>query len=301
MRERDVGLKSKKDKPIFIQGLFRSRTTFVASEFGHDPENKLFNEPLHPLFGERRQQREAPKSLRHPPLEEGFLAELPTNIESPIDLGVKRYFLKPDEEEPELENYFSKLINTSSGRPVFKLVRMPLRGEWLANKFPGVHVYVDRDLSGLVNSYYSYHGRFSWYLSEFVTIAGANADNPVFARLAEFMGLKKTDGNYFYLKDYYRRLTYQKFREGQFGKQTMVDMVAFFSELAFSQASRYADVIITSEDLRNPDKRKLIAEDLTQLSGSDINFSNFKDKYPKLEIAPSEEVLEIINDAKRKS
>ncbi|MBI4157604.1 hypothetical protein HY502_02045 [Candidatus Woesebacteria bacterium] len=298
MTERHTGSSGQYDKPVFIQGLFRSRTTFVASKFAEDSRNKLIIEPLHPSFGQAQAQQISPKSLRHPPFKETSLAKIPEDIQVPIDLGIKRYYLKSTEAEPEVKHYFNQLIASAEGRPVFKFVRMALRGEWLKQNIPGVHIYVDRDLSGLINSYYSFRGRFSWYLSEFVTVIGINADNPVFGGLAHYLGLKKMEGNYHELKDRYRRLTYQKFQDDLYSKQTMVDMIAFFRELAVAQANTYANTIITTNDLRSEDKRHQIAEELTQLTGTIIDFSDYRDRHLRHTVEPSLEILTIIKNAK---
>lgn len=286
------------EKPVFIQGLFRSRTTYLLSEFAKDPKNKIFNEPLHPLAGNENLKL-SPKSLRHPPLPPESFAKYPEGILVPVDLGIKRYFLKADEDLPELQNYINTLIISTEERPVFKFVRMALRGNWTSDKFPGTHIYIDRDLSELINSYYSFHGRFSWYLTELTTIVGTNSDQPVFSELADYMGLTKVDGNYYELRRHFGKISAANFKDGRYSKETMIDMVAFFREIALAEAESYAAAVITSEDLRNPEKRKKTAEILTDLTGSLIDMSGYKDKKPKEFLSPSSNMVALIENARQ--
>lgn len=288
------------EKPVFIQGLFRSRTTYVLSKFAQDATNTLFNEPLHYLAGKGPEKQIDPRVLRHPQISDSSLAIYPPDVEVPVDLGVKKYFLTQGESESVLENYLNKLLNSTDKRPVFKFVRMSLRGNWLANKFPGVHVYVDRDLSGLMGSYFSFGRRFGWYLSEFVTIVGANADNPAFEELAKYLELNKKGGSYSELKTYYKDVTAANFDSGKYTKQTMVDIVAFFRQLSLAQANYYANISINSESLRNPEKRRQTSEKLTEITGTIVDLQDFKDKIPQEEVFPSENILTIIRNARLK-
>lgn len=286
------------EKPVYIQGLFRSRTTFVLSKFANDPKNTLLDEPLHFLAGKARNKQIDPRVLRHPEISESSLATYPPDVVVPIDLGVKDYFLAQKEPQPVLESYLNRLLDSTEKRPVFKFVRMSLRGNWLANNFPGVHVYVDRDLSGLMSSYFSFGRRLGWYLSEFVTIVGANAESPAFGELAKYLELKKHDGSYQELKSHYKDVAIAKLDAGKYIQQTMIDIVAFFRQLALAQADSYANVSINSEGLRDPKKRRQISDRLTEITGTVIDLRDFKDKVPKEEVSPSENILTIIRNTR---
>ena len=290
---------SASQKPVFIQGLTRSRTTYFWSKFRSDPKNYCFYEPLHPLLVDQRphpSQVVSASILRHPPLKKFVFAEYPLIVRAPIDLGVRRYFLSKDEEVPELEKYFNSLIDLATGRPIFKLVRLALRGEWLAQKFHGNHIYLDRDLTELVNSYYSFRGRQSWYLKELITIVGANTEGKIFGELAHYLGLESKEGSYQDLRDYYQKVTQDKFSQGEYTRQKMVDLVAFLREIALFQAQKYATLIVTGGDFLH--HREYLEDVLFQLTGTKVDFSDFKFRPKSLEVFPSPEVIKIIERAK---
>ena len=100
---------------------------------------------------ELRTDRADPERLRragHPRLEQPYFAEYLELLEAGgagLDpaLSYERYFLAPDEPDPALERYLSRLIGhaASAGqRPVLCFVRSPLRALWMRRRLGGLHL-----------------------------------------------------------------------------------------------------------------------------------------------------------------
>lgn len=286
------------DTPVFLHGLWRSQTTYWWSKFRSDENNRCLNEPLHHDLQTMKKKSEfSSKRLRHPQLSEPPFAEYPLDVLSAGDLSIKKYYLHPEEEDPDLEHHLRSLMDLD-GRTVFKIVRGTLRAEWMAQKLGGVHIYIDRDLPSLMNSYYSFRGGLSWYLSEFVTIVGANADHQKLRELADYLQLEKVDGDHSLLRAHYTKLTRQRVTEKIYTRQEFTDVVAFFRELSLDQAQRYADMIVTPADMSDLKRKAEIEEKVLELTGTKVDFTDYQHKVKEEKVPPSSQILSIIERAK---
>lgn len=286
------------DTPVFLHGLWRSRTTYWWSKFRMDENNRCLNEPLHHDLQEMKKKSEfSSKRLRHPALYNPPFTEYPSDVPSAGDLSIKKYYLHSDEDDPDLEHHLRSLMDLE-GRPVFKMVRGTLRAEWMAKKLNGVHIYIDRDVPSLMNSYFSFRGGLSWYLSEFMTIVGANADRTKFTGLADYLHLEKVDGDHSFMRAHYTKLTRQRVKEKVYTQQEFTDVVTFFRELSLDQAKRYADLLANPDDLNDLNRRAEIEEKVLLLTGTNVDFSDYQHKVKDEKISPSSKIFSIIERAK---
>jgi hypothetical protein len=192
---------------VFLQGLWRSGSTYVWSRFRRDAAARCYFEPLHEGMGRltpKRIWRESGamgEGLRHPRLDAPYFAEYAPLL---ARRGVARYrpgfarerfALGPEDRHAPLERYIDGLIAHawSEGRvPVLGFNRGNFRMGWMARRFDPCTVFVERDAEAVWGSYMDHaaQGNFT-FLKNWLLILERNRRCPLFAPLAEIAPLRR--------------------------------------------------------------------------------------------------------------
>lgn len=271
-------------EPIFLQALWRTGSTYLFGKFRTRDELRCYFEPLHEsLFCKTREKlltdyQAASKKFGHNSISHNYYDEFNVRAEGGV-AGFKRrftlenYVLGPDEDDPELEAYIQGLIDhaeENGQRAVMQFNRGVLRAEWMRERFEGTHIYLNRNPSDMLSSYRNK----GYYLPVYLAIIGQNAEHPVFQEIAERYGVKPYDHSH--VRDQRKfTATFKHFARQARGlaHEDEQDIVAFFWTLGLAQATRYADVIIDTDQILEPNGRTM-PELLGKATYMDIDFSD---------------------------
>jgi len=277
--------------PIFINGQFRTRSTWWFTKFRNVSETCCFYTPLSPELVDTTPHKVGSYSntvsLRHEKTNHYF-TEYPGFPDKLVphakDWSQHPYALSPDDKEPEMVEYFSSLIDhahSENKRPVFKLNSGLLQGAWLKEHFGGIHIFLDRDVPSLRRSFDSYRGWMSWAWKDLVMIVGQNHDHPVFQPIADHLGYHPERKTYAEARKQAMSFWIRQKNAGKFTQETKFELTAYFQELARAHAQTYADYVIGDID----DVTKTQAE-VRKLTGLELDLSSYKHKEP----APAHEI-----------
>lgn len=269
--------------PVFLQSLWRSCSTYFWAKFRTNCDWRCYNEPLHEILLNLDGQgvenvADTAEILRHPHVDEHYFAEYPQLPEGGVPLFRKRFtaenfYLHPQSADEELAAYLGSLFAHAAQnmqRPFLQPNRGLLRAEWMQKSFGGVHLYLNRDIEELLRSYFSFGGNDSYFLQNFATIIGQNANAPFFSELAALKGLKPFSGRtYVEEREHFGRMT------ADWQRQDFSDIVAFIWVTGLAQASRYAGGLIEVARLRDNEYRHALRASLLNLTGSDMDFFDF--------------------------
>jgi hypothetical protein len=249
---------NQKSAPIFLQALWRARSTYWWSKFRTDPSLMCFYEPLHEaLRHEKPDANDVPQwksditHLRHPDVAQHYFAEFPLQDHGGVSqfqetFTANNYALAAQESDHALSHYFTSLADHARAhdkRPMFQPNRATLRGAWMKNAFEGTHIYLSRDYESLFQSYLSFRGYPGYFLRGFSLVIAQNASAPLFREIAQWANLPNTDGQNFdkatqTIEDYLEK------NERQYDVAYHRDVTAFFWVMALAQATQYADIMI---------------------------------------------------------
>jgi adenylyl-sulfate kinase len=160
-------------RPIFIQAMWRTGSTYFWKKFRAQPEYRACYEPLHELLIRPREQvlaagdQRRAASLRHPPIDRSYFTEFPFAGERGVKffgkpLSYERYCLEETEEDAHLRRYIANLIRHAmrhQQRAVLQFNRGLLRCGWLTRNFSPVNVLVVRRPANVWKSILSFTDR----------------------------------------------------------------------------------------------------------------------------------------------
>lgn len=266
-------------RPIFVQAMWRTGSTYVWKKFRDQPAYRAYYEPLHQVLSKTRAEANATcepetrAALRHPPVESPYFAEYPFT-----DGGVEyfhkafsyeRYVLGVDEADDTLRRYLANLIahaERQGQRPVFQFNRALLRSGWLARTFGGTQILVLRRPLHVWKSY----ARFAGQPFESTTglILGQNQHKFPFAQLPRWLPFPHHVAASF--DDEYG--PYHEFVRAHLHK-LYAPFFDFFVA-AHLHAAQFADCVLDMDELTlNPSARETAAARLRAL-GIEINFDD---------------------------
>lgn len=147
-----------RERPIFIQAMWRTGSTYFWKKFRDQLQYRAYYEPLHEMLIQPREQvlasgdERRAASLRHPSIERSYFAEFPFDGDRGVkfftkSLSYERYCLEETEKDPSLRAYVGNLIRHASRhkqRPVLQFNRGLFRCGWLTRKFSPVNILILR-------------------------------------------------------------------------------------------------------------------------------------------------------------
>ena len=295
-------------EPIFIQALWRTGSTYLFGKFRSQDEFRCYFEPLHEsLFCKTRSKlledyERASKKFGHSSISHNYYDEFNVRAEGGVEgfhrrFTLENYALAPDENDPELAAYIQSLIETANDneqKPVMQFNRGILRAEWMKKNFAGVHIYLNRNSSDIL---FSYRNK-GYYLPIYLAIIGQNADHPVFKGAAEHFGVEPFDHSE--IRDQRKfSATFKHFSRiaKRLDREAERDIVAFFWSIGFAEATRYADMIIDTDQILEAEGRKM-PELIKEVTGADLDFSDLKVKVgPRSTLPVSDSMKKTIRNA----
>lgn len=159
---------------VFVHSGWRCSSTYVWSKFRALPGVRAYYEPWHEQLERLTAQTldaETPANsgLRHPGGSRPYLGEFGPVLDPAGGVrgyqdrfALDRYFLEPDEEDPDQEIYIGGLIAAARARdeaPVLACCRTLGRIDWLKRRFAGFHIVLIRDPVQQWMSFYSLRRR----------------------------------------------------------------------------------------------------------------------------------------------
>jgi hypothetical protein len=191
---------SKSDRrPIFIQAMWRTGSTYVWKKFREQPRYRAYYEPLHECLVHSQGQvlslsgPDKQAALRHPPSDNHYFVEYPFTPEGGVEyfqkpFSYQRYCLQETEEDADLRRYVGNLIGYAASKeqtPVLQFNRGLLRAGWLARNFHSVQILVLRNPLDVWKSFTRFEGRpFETYLC---TLLGQNQDKSPVSHLPSWL------------------------------------------------------------------------------------------------------------------
>lgn len=159
-----------RNRPVFIQAMWRTASTYVWRKFRAQPGYRCYYEPLHEMLIKPREQvlsvgdEGRTSGLRHPPIDRPYFAEFPFAREGGVkffekSLSYQRYCLRERDKDEVLQRYINNLIAHASRqkqRPVLQFNRGLLRTGWLTRKFSPVNILVLRKPANVWKSFLSF-------------------------------------------------------------------------------------------------------------------------------------------------
>ncbi len=270
--------------PIFINGQFRTRTTWWFTQFRKLSQCMCFYTPLTPILVDHTPLEasvlfQGSKCLRHEETYD-YYQEYPgypnKMVKTARDWSTHSYFMDPDSEDIEMERHFQYLIDYAQKRgkiPVFKLNWGLMRGTWLKSHFGGTHLYITRDPLSLRRSFDSFRGSLSWAWRDLIMIVGQNQDHPLMRPVTKMLKYRQPEGVLDYKEA--RHYASQFCRSGKlnFTQEMKLKLITYFQKLGDSDAKYYADYSIG--DINNVKK---VERDIRALTNLPIDLSNYKTK-----------------------
>lgn len=267
-------------KPIFIQAMWRTGSTYFWKKFRAQPQYRAYYEPLHELLVRPREQalsagaEHRAANLRHPSIHSPYFAEFPFAGEGGVrffekPLSYERYCLAESEKDAALHRYIRNLIEHArrhKQRPVLQFNRGLLRCGWLTHNFSPINILILRRPANVWKSFLSFtDGSFAGVLC---IVLGQNRSKWPLKALPDWLDLPCRIGPA--IEDDYA--TYSPIA---------VDLTsrmypAFFDFYLAStlHCARYADCILDVDELSsNPAARAAAKRKLRQF-GIDMDFSD---------------------------
>jgi hypothetical protein len=173
-------------RPIFIQAMWRTGSTYIWKKFREQPRYRAYYEPLHECLIYPRQEVQAASGpskqvvLRHPPLDDFYFAEYPFTAGEGTQyflksLSYERYCLDETDDDEDLRRYISNLIDYSARNEqtaVLQFNRGLLRSGWFARNLSPIQILVLRNPLDVWKSFRRFEGHsFETYLC---TVLGQN-------------------------------------------------------------------------------------------------------------------------------
>ena len=258
-------------RPIFIQAMWRTGSTYVWKKFRDDRNYHAYLEPLHEYLARPREEvcaaygPAATAALRHPPLDQFYFDEYPftpAGVEYfRKSLSYERYCLGQTEEDEDLRRYIGNLNEYAARhgqRPVLQFNRGLLRAAWLAHNFSSVQVLLLRSPLGVWKSFKRFEARY--FQSRICEILGQNRSRPPIKYLTPWLdfpqGVRETDGEE---SDCYRSFAVKN-------EDLLYPSFFDFYLLSIVHCMQHADCILDLDEIsRNPAVRQAATSRLREL------------------------------------
>ncbi len=271
---------SRTQRPIFIQAMWRTASTYIWRKFREQPRYRAYYEPLHEMLAKPRDQvlsigdeRRAPE-LRHPSIDRPYFAEFPFAgkggaefFEKP--LSYERYCLEEGETDEALRRYIRHLIVHASRhkqRAVLQFNRGLLRAGWLTRNFSPVNILVLRRPANVWKSILSFvDGSFAGVLC---IVLGQNKFKAPLKYLPDWLDLPCRIGAS--IEDDYAAY-------GAISKELMRRMYpAFFDFYLVStlHCARYADCILDVDEVSSNAAARAAAQKRRRKLGIEMDLSD---------------------------
>jgi hypothetical protein len=215
--------------------------------------------------------------------------------------------MEPDEKDVDLSAYLKSLWAEAArfgAVPFFKCTRSALRGEWICQRLLGTHIYIFRDPRLMDTSNFSFRGYSNPYIRDYALIIGQNSHRAVFAELAEWCGLMRFVSASLEEECSHYRHEIRDHGPGRYDRQFHFSCLVFFWFLALGLATRYADLVIDMDMLRERETRLHIEKLIRDKTGMTVNLSDYRVDEHRLRRVLSrhsytvdEDVLEITRNA----
>ena len=269
-------------EPIFINGQYRTRTTWWFTKFRESDKTHCYYTPLAPALSDNSPNDRGffsnEKTLRHE-LTDHYFMEYPhfeKILPTARDWSQHPYVMGPNDKNLEMKAHITSLIDYaySLGKtPVFKLNNALLRGAWLKENFGGVHIYLFRDFQSITASFES-EGIADWAWAYTISDIGQNCNHPVIAPIANHLGYHPEKTKYSESGKKAISFWKDKHEKGIFNETTKLEVVTYLQSLALHHAeNHYADIIIKSyENITR------IEKSIKELTGISLDLSSFDSK-----------------------
>jgi hypothetical protein len=177
---------------IFLHSGWRTGSTYLWHKFRQAPGTLAFYEPFHELLGGRADRlgslRPAGTS-HHPRLTAPYFAEYQPLVEGNAvrsflpEFSYRRFFLEPDQPDPELRCYLEQLLDRAAGLgriPVLGFSRSLGRTGWLKRAVPSHNLLITRDPRRQWASILHQKNRYGipYFFENQFLICGQNRDHP---------------------------------------------------------------------------------------------------------------------------
>ena len=236
-------------RPIFIQGIFRTGGTYLWFKFRKLPGYRAYYEPLNEVLAKpeedvRTTVNDFVTMARHPRAD-FYFAEFPFRIGGGVEyfhesFSLESYALAENGFDEPLRRYMTHLLTYSLAHqqiPVFKFDRASLRAGWLTANFSPINLLVLRNPRDVWESFRSF-GADDPFKTIFCMTLGRNRNHPLLGDLANRLGLPEcpfvATAKVF---DCYRGWT------GQIGDALYPFFFEFYV-LTILHSARYADCVL---------------------------------------------------------
>ncbi|MGA9883954.1 MAG: hypothetical protein WBQ34_09575 [Candidatus Acidiferrales bacterium] len=296
---------SGRNRPVFIQAMWRTASTYVWRKFRAQPGYRCYYEPLHEMLVKPRERvlsvgdERRTSSLRHPAIDRPYFAEFPFACEGGAKffqkpLSYERYCLREGDKDNALHRYISNLIAHASRhkqRAVLQFNRGLLRAGWLTRKFSPVNILVLRKPANVWKSFLSFSdGSFTGALC---IVLGQNKAKWPLNVLPDWLDLPCRMGAT--VEDDY--VAYSSI-SGELASRMYPSFFDFYLA-AILHSARYADCILDVDEISvNPSARAAAQRRLREF-GIEVDFSDCSVPSYALETAQEREWLAYEDFARR--
>ena len=266
------------DNFICLQTMWRSCGTYIFNKFRQDESVHSYFEPCSEFLvaksadAIRQELSDATQAgLRHTGASRQSFAAFPFAESGGVQGFMKRfafenYYLKRDEEDPELQRYLTCLIayaREHGKTPVAKCCRFGLRADWLDRVLSPISIYVVRNPDAMFRSYWSFGGRRSYFLVASLLIVSKNRHLELFRELADELRIPP-------IADAPLRREFAAAREAslRLDHQDFRDLVLFLWAITLAQNWCVAGVLVDVDLLAYSDPyRRSVADQLYTQTG----------------------------------
>src|SRR5208283_2524405 len=269
------------DSSLFIQGMWRTGSTYIWNKFREQPRYRAFSEPFHELLlfeKEEDLRRKLPAEIslmaRHPELKDFYFAEYEFEALGGIRHFEKRfsyqtYCLGPESRDVSLQRYLFSLMEVAwrhRERPVFKFTRGLMRAGWLHARFPSYTILLLRRPMDIWNSFVSFPNPY--FLVAMCMVVGQNRDHEILGEIARRHDVP------FHIADTYEEDStfYQGFVAAR--QKELYPVLFDLYLLTAVSAARYADAVVDMNELStNPASLAFVSARL-QVGGINLDLAD---------------------------
>ena len=259
-------------RPVFIQAMWRTGSTYIWKKFREQAKYRAYYEPLHHSLVKNRAENLAEHSaavvasLRHPRVEHFYFAEFPFTVSGGAAffekaLSYERYCLAERENDEALHRYITYLIEFArlhGQTPALQLNRGMLRAGWLTRNFQPINLLLLRRPANVWKSFLSFESHS--FTTLFTMVMGQNQHRAPLHQLPRWVEIPHHTGPSFEEEyAYYRPIAVEL--------ETQLYPVFFdFYLLAILHSARTADCILDLDELSTSARaRRAATERLDEL------------------------------------
>lgn len=301
------GKDDQSNKPIFVQALWRTSSTYTLSKFRELQELRCYTKPFHHDLEKspselQRAFENAAKRHSFPFIDKSYYDEFEAKEngvpEYNWEFSTQDYVLGARDEQPAMESYLANLIakaKEKQKRPMMQFNRGVLRASWLQERFGATSLYISRSPLKMLESYKRLaQKRQQYYMACYLGILGQNSDNPLLAEMADYAGapMHQTDSYRAHFM-FYNRLA------NALPDDKARDVVGFFWSLGILSASKYAATTLDMELQIEQGKKTpgIFHDEVKRTTGLSIDFSDLNSIGDEGVLRTSEEARKITRNA----